>query len=74
MILLLFLPVSVSGTGQDLPETRITTAPAAGTQSFDRRDYDTANSHLYGYTSVGMDGTKTMCNWTILYNQKTMLM
>ena len=69
MILLLFLPVSVSGIGQDLQGARITAAPAAATQSFDRRDYDTANSHLYGYTSVGMEGTKTMCNWTILYNQ-----
>lgn len=68
VILRLFLPVLVSGTGQDLPWARITAAPAAATQSLDRRDYDTANSRLYGYTSVGMDGTKTICNWTRLYN------
>lgn len=67
--LLLFLPAFVSSTSQDLPWALITAAPAAATKSLDRRDYDTANSHLYGYTSVGMDGTKTKCNWTRLHNQ-----
>jgi len=54
VILLLILPAFASGTGQDLPWARITAAP-----SLDRRDYDIANSRLYGYTSVGMDGTST---------------
>ncbi|KAE9368004.1 hypothetical protein N431DRAFT_471380 [Stipitochalara longipes BDJ] len=63
MIALLFLAVVefALSNAQDVPWAQITAAPGTAAQYLDRRDYsyDTANSHLYGYTSVGMDGTRT---------------
>lgn len=46
---------------QDVPWAQITPAPGPIARYLERRDfsYDTANPHLYGYTSVGMDGTQT---------------
>lgn len=59
-------------TSHGVPWAQITAAPAPGisAQSLERRDYDTASPALYGYTSVGMSGTKTKCNCTLSYRFK----
>jgi hypothetical protein len=62
---------------EEVPWAQITAAPDPNARYVDRRDYsyDTANPHLYGYTSVGMDGTQTQCDYTkVFYNQEILLM
>jgi hypothetical protein len=71
VIALLFLALVefAISNAQDVPWAQITAAPGTTAQYLDRRDYsyDTANSHLYGYTSVGMDGTRTQCDYTNVF-------
>lgn len=79
MIALAFLAlieVAISNA-QDVPWAQITPAPGPMAKYVDRRDfsYDTANPQLYGYTSVGMDGTQTQCDYTqVFYNPEILLM
>lgn len=70
-LLLLALFKHVISDVQDVSGPQITAAPGTTTQHLDRRDfsYDTANSHLYGYISVGMDGTRTQCDYTKVFSK-----
>ncbi len=79
MVALLFLSLieGAISNAQDIPWAQITPAPGPIARYVDRRDYsyDTENPYLYGYTSVGMDGTQTQCDYTnAFYNQEILLM
>ena len=76
LLFLSLVEVAISNA-QHVPWAQITTAPSSTARYVDRRDYsyDTANPHLYGYTSVGMDGTQTRCDYIkVFYNQEILLM
>lgn len=45
---------------QRVPWAQITPAPSVPPQHLHQRGYDTSNPYLYGYTSVGMNGTRTI--------------
>lgn len=53
---------------QRVPWAQITPAPSVPPQHLHQRGYDTSNPYLYGYTSVGMNGTRTICDYTMVYN------
>jgi hypothetical protein len=65
LIALLFVFEVVTSNDQYVPWAQVTAAPLTTAQYVhraDRRDYDTANPHLYGYTSVALSGTRTQCD------------
>jgi hypothetical protein len=61
LIALLFVFEVVTSNDQYVPWAQVTAAPLT-VHRVDQRDYDTANPHLYGYTSVALSGTQTQCD------------
>lgn len=59
LIAVLFLAKAVISDDPSVSWPQITPAPSAPRQYLDQRGYDTLSSNLYGYTSVGMNGTRT---------------
>jgi hypothetical protein len=77
LIALLFVFEVVTSNDQYVPWAQVTAAPLTTAQyvhRVGRRDYDTANPHLYGYTSVALSGARTQCGYTILSRSRNLLM